>query len=151
MDTVLVTGSAGFIGFYVSKALLDKGYTVIGFDNMNDYYDVALKKRRIDILKHYPRFYFYQEDICRFDVLERIANVYHIDAVIHLAAQAGVRYSLECPEKYIETNIVGTFHILKLCQKYDIGHLMYASSSSVYGNACEEKLSIDLKTDFPVS
>ena len=111
MDTVLVTGSAGFIGFYVSKALLDKGYTVIGFDNMNDYYDVALKKRRIDILKHYPRFYFYQEDICRFDVLERIANVYHIDAVIHLAAQAGVRYSLECPEKYIETNIVGTFHI----------------------------------------
>lgn len=151
METVLVTGSSGFIGFYTAKALLDRGYFVVGYDNMNDYYDVQLKKTRTDILTEYENFVFYKADICDETKLEEVAAKYHIDYIIHLAAQAGVRYSLTCPEKYIETNIVGTFRILELCRRYQISHLMYASSSSVSGDAEEEKLTIDLKTDSPVS
>lgn len=151
METVLITGSSGFIGFYTAKALLDQGYSVVGYDNMNDYYDVRLKKMRTDILAGYKNFIFYQADICDEAKLEEVAAMHHIDYIIHLAAQAGVRYSLTCPEKYIETNIVGTFRILELCRRHQISHLMYASSSSVYGDTEEEKLKIDLKTDSPVS
>lgn len=151
METILVTGSSGFIGFYVSRALLEQGYSVVGYDNMNDYYDVRLKKMRTDILIGYKNFIFYEADICDEAKLEEVAAMHHIDYIIHLAAQAGVRYSLTCPEKYIETNIVGTFRILELCRRHQVSYLMYASSSSVYGDAEEEKLRIDLKTDSPIS
>ncbi len=151
METILITGSAGFIGFYTAKALLEQGNIVIGYDNMNDYYDTGLKRMRTDILMKYSGFAFYEADICDVVKLEEVANTYSIDIVIHLAAQAGVRYSLTCPEKYIETNIVGTFRILELCRKYCINRFMYASSSSVYGQSEEKKLRIGLKTDFPVS
>ncbi len=151
MNTILVTGSAGFIGFYVSKALLESDHTVIGYDNLNDYYDPELKKSRIRILMNYRNYIFYKADICDTRKLNDVADKYQIDVIIHLAAQAGVRYSLEYPEKYINTNIIGTFRILELCRTHRIGHLMYASSSSVYGDSGEEKLRPDLKTDFPVS
>ncbi len=151
METVFITGSAGFIGFYVAKALLEQGYSVVGYDNLDDYYDIRLKRTRINLLEQYEKFVFYEADICDDDKLEEAANIHSIDYVIHLAAQAGVRYSLTCPEKYIETNIVGTFRILELCRRHQISHLMYASSSSVYGEAEEEKLRVDLKTDAPVS
>lgn len=151
METVLVTGSSGFIGFYVAKELLSLGYVVVGYDNMNDYYDISLKKIRTNLLKEYEKFVFYEADICNEEILEKVAEEYHIDFVIHLAAQAGVRYSLICPEKYIETNIVGTFRILELCRKHKINRLMYASSSSVYGEAEAERLGTDLNTDFPIS
>lgn len=151
MYTLLITGSAGFIGFHLSKTLLDSGYAVVGYDNMNDYYDPSLKWTRTDILKAYDNFTFYEADICNESALEKVAATHHIDCIIHLAAQAGVRYSLICPEKYIETNIVGTFRILELCRKHKIKRLMYASSSSVYGDAAEEKLGLSLKTDSPIS
>lgn len=151
METVLVTGSAGFIGFYLARALLEEGYTVIGYDNLNDYYDIQLKEIRTKILEEYEKFLFYKADICDKEKLEDVVGAHHIDCVIHLAAQAGVRYSLDCPEKYIETNIVGTFHILELCRRHKIANLMYASSSSVYGDAESEKLSVNLRTDAPVS
>lgn len=151
METVLVTGSSGFIGFYVSKALLDLGYGVVGYDNLNDYYEIRLKKLRTELLKKYEKFFFYEADICNSTELGKVVDEHNIGMVIHLAAQAGVRYSLDCPEKYIETNIVGTFHVLELCRRHKIGYLMYASSSSVYGEADAEKLGMDLRTDSPVS
>lgn len=148
---ILVTGSAGFIGFHVSKTLLEGGYKVIGYDNMNDYYDVSLKEVRVHILERYENFHFYIGDIGDEDLLEELAGKHQIDRIIHLAAQAGVRYSLICPEKYIQTNIVGTFRILELCRKHNISKLMFASSSSVYGNSEERKLKLDTRTDTPVS
>lgn len=148
---ILVTGSAGFIGFHVSKALLEHGYKVIGYDNMNDYYDVSLKEDRVRILKKYGNFCFYCGDICDEDFLEEVSKKHEISRIIHLAAQAGVRYSLVCPEKYIQTNVVGTFRILELCRKYHIPDLMFASSSSVYGNSAEKKLRLDTRTDAPIS
>lgn len=150
-ETVLVTGSSGFIGYYVSKALLELGYSVVGYDNLDDYYEVRLKEVRTDLLKKYEKFFFYEADICNSIELNRAVSEHHISMVIHLAAQAGVRYSLECPGKYIETNIVGTFRILELCRSHGIGSLMYASSSSVYGEADAEKLGIGLRTDAPIS
>ncbi len=151
MQTVLVTGAAGFIGFYVSKRLLEQGHFVIGYDNINDYYDVHLKWMRIHLLKKYEYFIFYQADICDQILLEEVVKRHKIQRIIHLAAQAGVRYSLENPEIYIESNIIGTFRILEVCRKFKIYKLMYASSSSVYGDIQEEKLTLDLKTDFPIS
>ena len=151
MQTVLVTGAAGFIGFYVSKRLLEQGHFVIGYDNINDYYDVHLKWMRIHLLKKYEYFTFYQADICDQILLEEVVKRHKIQRIIHLAAQAGVRYSLENPEIYIESNIIGTFRILEVCRKFKIYKLMYASSSSVYGDIQEEKLTLDLKTDFPIS
>lgn len=148
---VLVTGSAGFIGFHVSKALLEQGYKVIGYDNMNGYYDVSLKESRVHILKNYKDFVFYRGDICDAVFLEELAKKHEINRIIHLAAQAGVRYSLICPEKYVQSNIVGTFQILELCRKFHISDLMFASSSSVYGNSAERKLTLETRTDAPVS
>lgn len=151
METILITGSAGFIGYHVSKMLLAQGYEVVGYDNMNDYYDVSLKKARVRVLENYDAFTYYQEDICNDSFLEKVAEKHKIDRIIHLAAQAGVRYSLTCPEKYIQSNIIGTFHILELCRKFHISNLMYASSSSIYGNSKEKKLSLDTNTDSPIS
>ena len=152
MDTVLLTGSAGFIGFHVAKELLVLGHKVIGYDSVNDYYDTGIKESRIAALNEFPDFVFYRADICDEKALELVMEKYpDINRIIHLAAQAGVRYSLICPEKYIETNIVGTFRILELCRKHGIDSLMYASSSSVYGDAEQELLNTDLRTDKPIS
>lgn len=151
MEEVLITGGAGFIGFHVAKKLLELNYGVVCYDDMNDYYDVELKKKRVDILKENNNFSFYKADICDRDSLESLISNHNIVHVIHLAAQAGVRYSLVCPEKYIETNIRGTFEILELCRKHHIYNLMFASSSSVYGDAQEEKLNLGLNTDKPIS
>ncbi|MCM1307117.1 MAG: NAD-dependent epimerase/dehydratase family protein [Butyrivibrio sp.] len=152
MDTVLLTGSAGFIGFHVARELLKRGHKVIGYDNINDYYDVKIKETRLNILRGYSDFYFYRADLCDENALEEVMRRHtDINRVIHLAAQAGVRYSLICPEKYIESNIVGTFRILELCRRHGIGSLMYASSSSVYGDSEQELLHTDLRTDKPIS
>lgn len=150
-DKYLITGSSGFIGFHLAKALLELGYTVIGYDNINDYYDVNLKYMRNDILDKYSKFTFYKKDICNKEELKNVVEKHNIKFIINLAAQAGVRYSLTYPEKYIESNIIGMFNVLEVCKECHVEQLMYASSSSVYGNSNEEILSIDQKTDLPIS
>lgn len=152
MDTVLLTGCAGFIGFHTAKELLRLGHRVVGYDNVNDYYDTGIKESRLAVLNENPDFVFYRADICDEKALEDVMKKHpEINRVIHLAAQAGVRYSLICPEKYIETNIVGTFRILELCRRHGIDRLMFASSSSVYGDAEQELLHTELRTDKPIS
>ena len=131
---VLVTGAAGFIGFHLSKSLLEKNIQVIGIDNINDYYDVSLKLKRIEILKSFSTFTFIKGDICVKEDVERHFKEYHPDIVINLAAQAGVRYSITNPDAYIQSNIVGFYNILECCRNFSVKHLIYASSSSVYGN-----------------
>ena len=139
---VLVTGVAGFIGSYVAHYLLERGDKVVGIDNLNDYYEVKLKKDRLERLgvksklsssTVYENFTFYHIDIANESSLEKIFIDYNFDVVCHLAAQAGVRYSLENPSTYIQSNIVGFANILELAKKSKIKHLVYASSSSVYG------------------
>lgn len=133
MKNILVTGSAGFIGFHIAKTLLEKGYCVVGIDNFCDYYDVNLKNDRHAILQEYPQFYGYKKDICNKEEMRNIFETYTFDYIIHLAAQAGVRYSLENPELYIHTNCLGFGVIIELARIYGIQHFIYASSSSVYG------------------
>ena len=130
----LITGAAGFIGMHLSIRLLDMGHEVIGIDNLNSYYNVKLKKDRLKLLhsKNY-QFIFFELDILDFKNLNLIFKQNDIDYVIHLAAQAGVRYSLENPKAYIDTNLVGFYNILEMCKAYPIKHFFYASSSSVYG------------------
>jgi len=150
-EMVLVTGAAGFIGYYVSERLLDDGYNVVGIDNLNDYYDVNLKKTRLNLLKGNAGFSFHLFDISDKEKLQKIFKLHNINYVIHLAAQAGVRYSIENPDSYIQSNIVGTYNILEMCRHYPIKHLVYASSSSVYG--ANKKVPFE-ETDFvdhPVS
>ncbi|BDW93821.1 NAD-dependent epimerase [Muricauda ruestringensis] len=164
---ILVTGAAGFIGFHTSKALLELGYSVIGLDNINDYYDTKLKTARLKELgvfdnvlekpnevcqsSTYPKFSFVKLDITDRENLPKLFSKHNIGIVCHLAAQAGVRYSIENPEAYIDSNIVGFLNILECCRNFKIKHLLYASSSSVYGN----NKSIPFKTtdnvDHPVS
>lgn len=134
--TVLVTGAAGFIGAALSAALLKDGRSVrvIGLDNLNDYYDPSLKQKRLDMLSD-PGFVFIHGDITDCVILTRLFMEYHPDIVIHLAAQAGVRYSLINPEAYISTNIVGFHGVLDMCRQYGVQHFVFASSSSVYGDA----------------
>lgn len=133
MRSVLVTGSAGFIGFHLSKLLLSEGFRVIGFDGMTDYYDVGIKDARHDSLKRHNAF------SCEIGMLEDNACLAALfekerpDVVVHLAAQAGVRYSLECPRAYIDSNIVGTFNVMELARAHDVQHLLMASTSTVYG------------------
>lgn len=131
----LVTGCAGFIGFSTSRKLLDVGATVIGIDNLNDYYDVRLKKKRLEILNEYKNFTFYNIDISSSDNLNKLFEDNEFEFVINLAAQAGVRYSIENPEAFIRSNINGFFNILEACRKHPIKKLIYASSSSVYGGS----------------
>jgi len=134
---ILVTGSSGFIGSAVTIALLDRGYEVIGIDNHNDYYDPSIKKARLDRYFSHPAFHHYQEDISSVDVMDSIFNKYRPNKVINLAAQAGVRYSIENPSAYIKSNILGFFNVIEACKKFSVSHLVYASSSSVYGsNSC---------------
>lgn len=149
--TILVTGAAGFIGFFLSQRLLEQGYDVVGVDNLNAYYDVNLKKNRLAILRNYSNFMFYKTDICDQADVHAIFGRYKFEKVVHLAAQAGVRYSIENPQAYIESNIVGFFNIMDAAREYGVADFLYASSSSVYGNAEESSLSTDLNVDHPVS
>jgi len=149
--TVLVTGAAGFIGYYVSQRLLNDGYEVIGIDNLNEYYDVNLKDTRLNLLKGNSGFSFHKIDISNKEKLERVFNMSNISYVIHLAAQAGVRYSIDNPDAYIKSNVIGAYNILEMCRHYPVEHLVYASSSSVYG--ANKKVPFE-ETDFvdhPVS
>src|SRR5690625_3157674 len=131
--TYLVTGAAGFIGYFLSKELLDAGCTVIGIDNINDYYDLKLKHVRLDLLNPYEKFTFIKGDLADKDVVTKTFEDHKPDIVVNLAAQAGVRYSIENPDVYIQSNIIGFHNILEACRHYPIDHLVYASSSSVYG------------------
>lgn len=132
--TYLITGAAGFIGFYLSKKLLDKGCRVIGIDNINDYYDVNLKYARLEKLKPFKNFTFIKADISDKAMVMDIFKEYKPDIAVNLAAQAGVRYSIENPDVYIKSNIIGFFNILEACRFNPVEHLVYASSSSVYGS-----------------
>lgn len=133
MPKVLVTGSAGFIGFHVSSKLLALGYHVVGVDNLNEYYDVALKKARTSILQQNPFFVFRLVDIADRSAVEQLFKEMQFEYVVNLAAQAGVRYSIENPHTYVESNVVGFLNVLEGCRHSRVKHLVYASSSSVYG------------------
>ena len=133
-NTYLVTGAAGFIGFFLAMRLLEMGCRVIGIDNLNNYYDIKLKQARLDNLKAFDKFTFIKSDISDKPMIMDIFKKYKPDIVINLAAQAGVRYSIENPDAYIQSNIIGFFNILEGCRYYPVTHLVYASSSSVYGS-----------------
>ncbi|MDH5305268.1 MAG: SDR family NAD(P)-dependent oxidoreductase, partial [Gammaproteobacteria bacterium] len=130
---ILVTGAAGFIGSATARQLLQRGDTVVGLDNFNDYYDVTLKEARAALLAPYDKFSMVRLDLVDRAAMESLFAAHRFDRVVHLAAQAGVRYSIENPHSYIESNIVGTLHVLEGCRHNKVEHLVYASSSSVYG------------------
>lgn len=154
---ILVTGAAGFIGFYVAKRLLEQDCAVVGIDNMNDYYDVSLKRARLELLRPYAEFTFYQIDIADKAALDELFAEKQFDIVVNLAAQAGVRYSITNPDAYINSNIIGFYNVLEACRhSYDNGargveHLVYASSSSVYGTNEKVPYATEDKVDNPVS
>jgi UDP-glucuronate 4-epimerase len=147
----LVTGAAGFIGFHLSKRLLAAGHTVVGLDNLNDYYDVNLKKARLEQLMPAEKFRFVQMDLSDRDGISRLFGEERFDKVVNLAAQAGVRYSIENPHAYIDSNLVGFINILEGCRHNKVEHLVYASSSSVYGANTAMPFSIHHNVDHPVS
>lgn len=148
---ILVTGAAGFIGFYLSKRLLEQGETVVGFDNINDYYDTRLKQARLDILSGFDKFTFVKGDLADKKAVDEIFAEHKPEIAVNLAAQAGVRYSITNPEAYISSNIVGFFNILEACRNNPVKHLVYASSSSVYGTNKKVPYSTADKVDNPVS
>lgn len=161
---ILVTGAAGFIGFHLVKRLAEKGNFIYGIDSINDYYDVGLKKSRLEacgitgVVPHkeyrstvYPTYRFQQADICEQEILEKIFQENTFDCVVNLAAQAGVRYSLTHPESYIQSNLVGYLNLLELCKKFSCPRFIYASSSSVYGNDAQVPFREDAPADHPVS
>ena len=148
---ILVTGAAGFIGFHTAKQLLDRGDDVVGLDNFNDYYDVALKEARAKRLDDYDGFRMCRLDLADRQGIERLFADEGFDRVVHLAAQAGVRYSIENPHSYIDSNIVGTLHILEGCRHRNVEHLVYASSSSVYGANSAMPFSIHQTVDHPLA
>ncbi|MBE5847008.1 MAG: NAD-dependent epimerase [Lachnospiraceae bacterium] len=150
-QTYLITGGAGFIGFHLSKELLARGAKVVGFDNMNDYYDVKLKEDRLAILKEEKNYSFVKGDLADHDDVEAVFENAHPDVVVNLGAQAGVRYSIDHPDCYIESNLVGFFHILEACRNHPVKHLVFASSSSVYGGNDKVPFSTSDKVDEPVS
>ena len=150
---IVVTGAAGFIGFHTARALLSRGEQVLGLDNLNDYYDPALKRARIAELQREfgDRFGFRAADITDEPATEAALAGFDFDRSIHLAAQVGVRYSLENPAAYIQANVRGQMSILELARKRHLGHLVYASSSSVYGGGAKLPFSVDDRTDRPLS
>jgi UDP-glucuronate 4-epimerase len=147
----LITGAAGFIGFHTSQYLLDRGDIVIGVDNINDYYDPSLKEARLSQLKDNDRFTFYKIDIIDKDAVNTIFETESPEHIIHLAAQAGVRYSIENPYAYIDSNITGFMNILEACRHNPIKHLVFASSSSVYGSNTNMPFSVNDNVDHPLS
>ena len=149
--TIFVTGSAGFIGaFFVKRLLETNDYKIIGLDNMNDYYDVSLKKARLEMNKS-DKYTFIEGDLTNKDLIEDIFIRYKPDIVVNLAAQAGVRYSITNPDVYVQSNIIGFYNILEACKNHPVEHLVYASSSSVYGGNKKIPFSTDDKVDNPVS
>jgi UDP-glucuronate 4-epimerase len=148
---ILVTGAAGFIGFHTAKALLDRSDEVVGLDNMNDYYDVTLKQARLARLKSHDRFSFVKGDIANRETVNRLFAEHRPQRVIHLAAQAGVRHSLTHPGEYAQSNLVGFLNILEACRHQKVEHLVYASSSSVYGGNTHTPYSVHDNVDHPLS
>lgn len=148
---ILVTGVAGFIGSNLARELLKKGETIVGIDNLNDYYDVNLKLFRLEDLNKYSNFTFIKCDISDKQALIQIFDEYKFDVVVNLAAQAGVRYSITNPDAYIQSNLIGFYNILEACRNYPVKHLVYASSSSVYGSNKKVPYSTEDKVDNPVS
>ncbi len=158
MKKILVTGSAGFIGYHLTKALLNLGHYVVGIDNLNDYYDPELKNNRLSNLDNLVKeneisenYQFYKEDLCNTEKLQELFEIHKFDTVVNLAAQAGVRYSLENPQAYVSSNLVGFVNLLECCREYSIEHLVFASSSSVYGMNKKQPFSTDDNTDYPIS
>ncbi len=148
---ILITGAAGFIGYHLSAKLLARGDHVVGLDNLNDYYEVSLKHARLRNLEANPDFHFVKAGLEDRTAIETLFEQYQFDVVINLAAQAGVRYSLENPHAYIDSNIVGFTNILEACRHHSIGHLVYASSSSVYGMNTNMPFSVHDNVDHPIS
>lgn len=148
---VLVTGAAGFIGYHLAKRLLDEGIHVTGIDNMNPYYDVTLKENRLKQLETYAQFKFFHTDLMDLKSLEDIFKSGEFDVVVNLAAQAGVRYSLQNPHAYVNSNVVGFVNILECCRHFKVKHLVFASSSSVYGANTKMPFSVHQNVDHPVS
>jgi UDP-glucuronate 4-epimerase len=147
----LITGCAGFIGFHVATRLLERGEQIVGLDNLNDYYDVNLKYARLQQLERHPNFRFVKGDLADRELMDTLFAEGEFDTVIHLAAQAGVRYSLINPHAYINSNIVGFVNVLEGCRHHDVKHLIYASSSSVYGANTSIPFSVHQNVDHPVS
>ena len=148
---LLVTGAAGFIGYHLSKSLLKDGFDVYGLDNINDYYDVNLKYSRLNELKKFSNFNFYKLDISNYEDLSNVFKEINPNKVINLAAQAGVRYSIENPFAYMASNIVGFLNIIELCRHSSVEGLIYASSSSVYGSNKKIPFSVEDRVDDPIS
>ena len=153
MKTYFITGTSGFIGYYLAKRILEENsdIQIIGLDNMNDYYDVSLKEWRLNNLKKYSNYTFIKGSLGDKELINNIFNKYKPSIVVNLAAQAGVRYSIDHPDTYIESNIIGFYNILEACRHYPVEHLVYASSSSVYGGNTKVPFSTDDKVDNPIS
>lgn len=150
-EKILVTGAAGFIGYHLCQQLLWQGAEVVGIDNLNDYYDVTLKETRIARLKASPRFLFQKLDLGHRPSIERLFQDHNFQKVVHLGAQAGVRYSIENPHIYVDSNVVGFLNILEGCRHGGVEHLVFASSSSVYGKNRDMPFRVDQNVDHPVS
>ncbi len=151
MQSILVTGAAGFIGFHVARRLMADGGAVVGLDNLNSYYDPELKKARVAELAAYPNFQFQHRDVADRDAIARLFAAHRFESVIHLAAQAGVRHSLVAPHAYADANVIGFLNILEGCRYTECKHLIYASSSSVYGANTRMPLRTSDNTDHPLS
>lgn len=148
---ILITGAAGFIGFHLAKSLLEQNVVIVGLDNLNHYYDVSLKEARLELLKSHENFLFHKIDISDKASLVSLFEAEKFDYVVHLAAQAGVRYCIQNPDAYVNSNLIGQMNILEAIRKYPPLHTVYASSSSVYGNIEEMPFHTEMKTDSPVS
>jgi UDP-glucuronate 4-epimerase len=151
MMKILVTGAAGFIGFHTARSLLRRGDVVVGLDNLNSYYDPALKLARLQILRQFPNFHFFELDISDRAAMEDIFHRERFQRVIHLAAQAGVRYSIDHPHIYVESNIAGFLHVIEGCRRNAVEHLVYASTSSVYGANTNMPFSVRHSADHPLT
>lgn len=149
--TYMITGGAGFIGFYLSRRLLQEGARVIGFDNLNDYYEVSLKEDRLAILKQFPGYTFVKGDLADKEAVFSVFEKYRPDIIVNLGAQAGVRYSIDNPDAYVSSNLIGFYNILEGCRHFGTEHLVFASSSSVYGGNKKVPFSTEDKVDGPVS
>ncbi len=148
---ILISGAAGFIGFHLAKFMLERGHFVVGLDNLNSYYDPNLKEGRLDMLRTYNNFVFYRADLKEKPAVDEIFAACRPGYVVNLAAQAGVRYSLENPYAYVDSNLVGFVNVLEACRSYPVRHLLFASSSSVYGGNKTVPFSTEHNTDHPVS
>ncbi|HEY2682956.1 MAG TPA: NAD-dependent epimerase [Steroidobacteraceae bacterium] len=148
---ILVTGAAGFIGYFVSQALLERGDEVVGLDNLNSYYDPRLKQSRLELLQKHKNFRFEKLDIAERASIEALFETHKFERVVHLAAQAGVRHSIDHPHIYVDTNVTGFLHILEGCRRNGVGHLVYASTSSVYGANTHMPFAVEQNVDHPLS